>query len=116
MFERNVFCGPSCVFTNDLNPRVNYPKNKQYIKAIVRKGATIGANVTLICGIEVGEYAFIGAGSVASKPVLAYELVYGNSAIHKGWICKCGTLLNKKFECPQCKIAYGKNRDGLYLL
>jgi UDP-2-acetamido-3-amino-2,3-dideoxy-glucuronate N-acetyltransferase len=86
----DVFLGPSCVFTNVKNPRSAFPANKKYSKTIIRKGATIGANATIVCGITIGEYAFIGAGSVVTKDIPAYALVYGNPAKVKGKVDKKG--------------------------
>jgi UDP-2-acetamido-3-amino-2,3-dideoxy-glucuronate N-acetyltransferase len=80
IIEDNVFCGPSCVFTNVLNPRAFIERKNEYKKTLVKKGATIGANATIVCGITIGEYAFIGAGSVVTRDVPAYALVYGNPA------------------------------------
>jgi UDP-2-acetamido-3-amino-2,3-dideoxy-glucuronate N-acetyltransferase len=80
IIEDDVFCGPSCVFTNVINPRAFIERKHEYKKTIIKKGATIGANATIICGITIGEYALIGAGSVVTKDVPAYALAYGNPA------------------------------------
>ena len=104
--EDNVFCGPSCVFTNVINPRSHIPRRKEFKETLVKKGATIGANATIICGVTIGEYAFIGAGAVVTKDVPAYALCYGNPADVKGWVCECGIKLevrDKKGTCPSCK-------------
>ncbi|MDP2683951.1 MAG: acyltransferase [bacterium] len=109
--EDGVFCGPSMVFTNDSNPRSEFPKNGAYKKTLVKKGASIGANATIVCGIEIGQYAFIGAGALVNKNVPNFALVYGVPAKHKGWICKCGEKLNfveKSTSCSKCKIKYNK--------
>src|SRR5512147_485996 len=86
--EDDVFCGPSMVFTNVYNPRSAVPRKDQYRDTVVKRGATIGANVTIVCGNMVGQYAFIGAGSVVTKDVPNYALVYGNPGKLKGWVCQ----------------------------
>ncbi len=103
--EDGVFCGPSVVFTNVINPRSYYPRKlKEYKTTLVKKGATIGANATVICGNTIGEFSFIGAGSVITKDVLPYALVYGNPAKQNGWICECGEKLEFKRNRTKCKI------------
>ncbi|HMT02233.1 MAG TPA: acyltransferase [Burkholderiales bacterium] len=109
IIEDNVFIGPNVTFTNDLRPRSKqYPQefNKTYIK----NNASIGANATIVGGITIGSYAMIGAGSVVTKDVSAFELVYGNPAINKGWVCKCGHKLVKVIDnnwfCKYCEIKY----------
>ncbi len=92
--EDDVFCGPSMVFTNVINPRSAIERKDEYLRTIVRKGASIGANATIICGNEIGEYAFIGAGTVITKPVRAYALVVGNPGKQIGWVSKAGHRLN----------------------
>ena len=106
-----VFCGPSMTFTNDLHPRANYPKNGNYVRTCVSDGATIGANATIICGIKIGKSAFIGAGSVVTKDVSDYALVYGNPAKVHGWVCECGEKLaarSKSLHCQNCDRKYRK--------
>ena len=88
--EDEVFLGPSMVFTNVINPRSIISRKNEYQTTLVRKGATIGANATIICGNEIGEYAFIGAGTVVTKPVPAYALVIGNPGRQKGWMSAAG--------------------------
>lgn len=94
--EDDVFLGPSMVFTNVLNPRSAVNRKNQYVKTIVRKGATIGANATIVCGNEIGEFAFIGAGAVVTKNIPAYALVVGNPARQTGWMSEFGHKL--KFD------------------
>jgi len=105
--EDDVFLGPSMVFTNILNPRSAVNRRGKYEKTIVRKGASIGANATIICGIEIGEFAFIGAGAVITKPVKPYALVVGNPGKPVGWMSEYGHRLNFNGEniaiCPESK-------------
>ena len=91
--EDDVFLGPSMVFTNVINPRSAVSRKHEYLKTLVRKGASIGANATIVCGNEIGEYAFIGAGAVVTKPVPAYALVIGNPARQTGWMSEYGHKL-----------------------
>src|ERR1044072_5907763 len=86
--EDDVFCGPSCVFTNVLTPRSHVSRKSEYAPTLVRKGASIGANATIVCGITVGEYAFIGAGAVVTKDVLEYAQMVGFPARRTGWVCE----------------------------
>ncbi len=114
--EDDVFCGPSMVFTNVINPRSPIPRKNEFKETLVKRGATLGANSTIICGITIGEYAFIGAGAVVTKDVPPYALVYGNPARLKGWICECGVKLqikNKIATCNACKKKYFKDKSGL---
>jgi len=103
ILEDGVFCGPSCVFTNVINPRAFISRKHEFKKTLVRKGATIGANATIICGNELGEYCFIGAGAVITKDVKPYALVIGNPGKQVGWVCECGTKLEsgdkENLEC-----------------
>jgi len=110
----DVFCGPSCVFTNIINPRAAIPRNsaKHHKKTIIEKGATIGANATIICGVTIGHYALVGAGAVVSKDVAAYELVMGIPAKQKAWVCQCGEtikFIKNKSTCTTCKRKYTKS-------
>jgi UDP-2-acetamido-3-amino-2,3-dideoxy-glucuronate N-acetyltransferase len=93
--EDYVFCGPSMVFTNILEPRCKYPQETadKYIRTLIKEGASIGANATIVCGITIGKNAFIGAGSVVTRDVPDYALVYGNPARIRGWVCECGHKL-----------------------
>ncbi len=108
--EDDVFLGPSMVFTNVLNPRSAVNRRGQYSKTIVRKGATIGANATIVCGIEIGEYAFIGAGAVVLRNVKSYTLLVGNPARHIGWMSEYGHRLhfgeNGQAVCPESGDMY----------
>lgn len=107
--EDDVFCGPSCVFTNVINPRSQISRKNDFKETLVKKGATLGANSTIICGITIGEYAFIGAGAVVTKDIPAYALVYGNPARMNGWMCRCGVKLricDNKAICDNCKKEY----------
>jgi UDP-2-acetamido-3-amino-2,3-dideoxy-glucuronate N-acetyltransferase len=108
--EDEVFCGPSMVFTNVRNPRSAIPRMKEHQKTLVRKGATIGANATILCGVTIGRYGFIGAGAVVTKNVPDYGLVYGNPASLEGWMCECGIALDFKDSveacCLQCERSY----------
>jgi UDP-2-acetamido-3-amino-2,3-dideoxy-glucuronate N-acetyltransferase len=100
IIEDDAFLGPSMVFTNVINPRSFIERKTEFRSTLVRKGATIGANATIICGVEIGNYAMIGAGSVVTKNVKSYALVYGNPAKQKGWISKYGypLVFNEKGE------------------
>jgi UDP-2-acetamido-3-amino-2,3-dideoxy-glucuronate N-acetyltransferase len=112
--EDYVFCGPSMVFTNDLNPRSKYPKGKsKYVKTLVKYGATLGANSTIICGHTIGKWSMIGAGSVVTKDVPDYALFIGVPAIHAGWVCECGIKLDKSLKCKECNREYSISECGL---
>ncbi len=111
--EDYVFCGPSCVFTNDLTPRCEYPKQaSHYLKTHVGKGASIGANATVVCGHEIGNYALIAAGAVVTKNVLPYSIMAGVPAVRIGWVCKCGGILGEDLICPDCGKHY-KEDNGI---
>ena len=111
--EDDVFCGPSMVFTNVFNPRCHIRRMKELRPTLVRKGSTIGANATIVCGHTLGEYCFIGAGAVVTKDVPAYALMAGNPAEQKGWMCACGVRLYDDLSCPACGAVYGKCEQGL---
>jgi len=91
--ENDVFCGPSMVFTNVVNPRSHVPRKDEYRPTVVRRGATLGANATVVCGHEIGEYAFVGAGAVVTRDVAPHALVVGTPARRIGWMCHCGVRL-----------------------
>lgn len=109
VLEDDVFCGPSMVFTNVINPRSHVSRKNEYKPTVVKKGASIGANVTIVCGNTISEYAFIGAGSVVTKDVPAYALMVGNPAKQLGWLCRCGERLEQKGgaqTCPKCHSSF----------
>ena len=118
--EDDVFLGPSMVFTNVINPRSHVVRRGQYAKTIVRKGASIGANATIVCGHEIGEYAFIGAGAVVTKEVLPFALVLGNPARQVGWMSKFGHKLAFNAEgranCPESGEQYQLNENKLIII
>jgi len=102
-----VFCGPSCVFTNDLTPRCKYPKGREYYKrTLVKEGASIGANATVVCGNTIGKHALIGAGAVVTKNVKDYAIMIGVPARQIGWTCECGNTLDTANKCETCKKTY----------
>lgn len=102
----NVFLGPNCVFTNVINPRAFISRKSEFKQTIVMKGATIGANSTIICGHSIGEYAMIGAGTVVAHDVGDYNLVVGNPDKVIGYVCQCGCRLDEKLLCKECKKEY----------
>jgi UDP-2-acetamido-3-amino-2,3-dideoxy-glucuronate N-acetyltransferase len=106
--EDDVFIGPSCVFTNVRNPRSFVPRKHAYLLTRVRRGASLGANATIVCGIELGEYCFVGAGAVVTRDVPPYALVVGTPARHAGWMCRCGERLRGTGElaCEACSTRY----------
>jgi UDP-2-acetamido-3-amino-2,3-dideoxy-glucuronate N-acetyltransferase len=118
--EDDVFCGPSMVFTNVVNPRSHVSRKHEYRATIVKRGATIGANATVVCGHTIGRYAFIGAGAVVTRDVPDYALVVGVPAAPIGWMCQCGERLSLAFDdrverhaCASCGAAYRRGDDGL---
>ena len=112
--EDYVFCGPSCVFTNDLTPRAKYPKGQVgYKKTVVEEGASIGANATIVCGHKIGKWALIGAGAVVTSNVPAHALMLGVPAKRTGWACECGELLKENLLCPICGRKYVEIGEGL---
>lgn len=114
--EDGVFCGPSMVFTNVYNPRAEIRRMDQIRPTLVRQGATIGANATIICGTTIGRYAFIGAGAVVNKNVADYALVVGNPARRIGWVCQCGERLPEDLACGECGRGYRHSTDGIALV
>jgi UDP-2-acetamido-3-amino-2,3-dideoxy-glucuronate N-acetyltransferase len=113
--EDGVFCGPSMVFTNVFNPRSHVSRMNELRATLVRKGATLGANCTIMCGHTIGRFAFVGAGSVVLDDVPDFSLVVGNPAKFKGWMCRCGVRIHFHGEsstCDACGTEYIKN-DGL---
>lgn len=113
--EDDVFCGPSMVFTNVLNPRSEVPRMNELRRTLVRKGASLGANCTILCGVTIGRYAFVGAGAVVTRDVPGYALVYGTPAVRKGWVCSCGVKLafeSDRATC-ECGLAYAADGDGI---
>lgn len=113
VLEDNVFCGPSMVFTNVHAPRAFIPGMDRALPTVVRTGATLGANCTIVCGNEIGAYAFVGAGAVVTRPVPPHGLVVGNPARLAGWVCRCGTKLDEQLCCANCGDTYHRNDDGL---
>jgi UDP-2-acetamido-3-amino-2,3-dideoxy-glucuronate N-acetyltransferase len=113
--ENDVFCGPSMVFTNVANPRSHVPRKDEYRPTLVRRGATLGANSTIVCGHTIGEYAFVGAGAVVTRDVHAYALVVGTPARRIGWMCACGERLPEEtgtVACRVCKSKYALNPES----
>ena len=104
--EDDVFLGPSCVFTNVVHPRAHVSRKDAYAPTLVRRGATIGANATVVCGVTIGEYAMVGAGAVVTRDVPAYALVVGTPAKRIGWACACGETLPGSLACARCQARY----------
>ena len=124
ILEDDVFCGPSMVFTNVINPRSHTPRKHEYMETLVRRGASIGANATVVCGNTIGAHAFIGAGSLVTHPVPDFGLVYGVPARLKGWMCKCGVGLGlgldergkEEARCADCGRAYKRTGREVILV
>src|SRR5437773_5532247 len=113
--EDDVFCGPSCVFTNVVTPRSHVSRKNQYQRTRVKRGASVGANATILCGLTLGEYAFIGAGAVVTSDVPAFALMVGVPARRVGWMCQCGERLilsGGKAACAACGATYQES-EGL---
>lgn len=111
--EDNVFCGPSMVFTNVHNPRCEIPRMDEVRETLVKEGATLGANCTIVCGNTIGRYAFVGAGAVVTGGVPDHALVVGNPAKQSGWVCSCGERLDESFSCSVCGNVYRQEKSGL---
>ena len=115
--EDDVFCGPSMVFTNVINPRSHVSRKDEYRKTLVKRGATLGANCTVVCGATIGAYAFVGAGAVVTKDIPDHALVVGNPGRISGWVCECGVKLAagagapESATCAACGIRY-RTLDG----
>jgi len=114
ILEDNVFCGPSCVFTNTKTPRAFIDRSNEFSKTIVRKGVSIGANATIICGVELGEYSMIGAGALVTKDVKPYSLVIGSPAMHIGWVSEAGERLYDNLICKRTGKLYEEKNGILY--
>jgi len=121
--EDDAFLGPSMVFTNVINPRSHVSRKDEYKTTLVRKGASIGANATIVCGVTLGCYCFVGAGSVVTRDVPDYALVYGSPARIRGWMCQCGEQLTfteqdgaERSVCPSCGDAYRKQGHSVRLV
>ena len=119
VLEDDVFCGPSMVFTNVVNPRSEVVRRGQYATTIVRRGTTLGANCTVVCGVQIGPYAFVAAGAVVARDLKPYELVAGVPARHLGWACRCGARLPsandgaRLIKCDDCGNEYRLHDDEL---
>jgi UDP-2-acetamido-3-amino-2,3-dideoxy-glucuronate N-acetyltransferase len=114
--EDEVFCGPSCVFANLYNPRAFIERKHEFRPTLVKRGATIGANATIICGVTIGNYGMIGAGAVVTKAIPDHALVIGVPAEQAGWVCQCGTTLHLKNDiahCDYCKQEYRLSKGRL---
>ena len=114
--EDFVFCGPSIVFTNVLHPRAEVSRKDEYAPTLVKRGVTLGANATIVCGRVIGEYAFVGAGAVVNRDVPPYALMVGNPAKRVGWACRCGETLPKQrgeVSCLRCANVYRLAGDAL---
>jgi len=112
--EEGVFCGPSCVFTNDLTPRARFPKGREhFVSTLVQDGASIGANATVICGHTIGRCAMIGAGAVVTTDVSDYALMLGVPAKQVGFVCECGARLPVELRCSECEREYVGARIGI---
>lgn len=118
VLEEGVFVGPSAVFTNVLTPRSHVSRKHEFRQTLVQRGATVGANATIVCGVRIGRYAFIGAGAVVTRDVADHALVYGNPARRHGWMCECGVRLSvcadgdaRRLRCGSCDRRYAVVHD-----
>jgi UDP-2-acetamido-3-amino-2,3-dideoxy-glucuronate N-acetyltransferase len=112
--QDDVFCGPSMVFTNVVNPRSAVPRRDEFQQTLVQRGASIGANATVVCGVTLGRYCFVGAGAVVTKDVPDYALVTGVPARRTGWMCQCGVKLRDEMmqlTCPACGLQYARRGE-----
>jgi UDP-2-acetamido-3-amino-2,3-dideoxy-glucuronate N-acetyltransferase len=115
ILEDDVFLGPSMVFTNVMNPRSHVERKNEYLPTLVKRGASIGANATVVCGVTLGRYSFVGAGSVVTKDLPDYALAFGNPSSVRGWMCRCGERLKfhgadaeQRASCARCSTTYVK--------
>ena len=115
IIEDDVFCGPSMVFTNVTNPRANIERKNEFESTTIRKGATLGANCTIVCGVNIGEYALIGAGAVVTKDVKPHALITGVPGIQTGWVSHDGEVLKDDLICPRSGKRYAIVNDTLVL-
>lgn len=119
VLEDDVFCGPSMVFTNVVNPRSHVPRKDEYRQTLVKRGASIGANATVVCGNTIGRYAFIGAGAVVTRDVPDFALIVGNPGRQRGWMCQCGVKLSSggvppaRASCAACGATYEADHGTL---
>lgn len=113
LLEDDVFVGPSAVFTNVVNPRAAFPRKDEYRDTVVHRGASIGANATIVCGHTIGEGAFVAAGAVVTRNVPAFALVAGVPARRLGWMCRCGERLPESLLCSACGRRYHHHGEGL---
>ncbi len=116
ILEDHVFCGPSMVFTNVVNPRSEVIRKDEYKPTLVRRGASLGANCTIVCGVTIGQYAFVGAGAVVTRDVPNFALVTGSPARQRGWMCRCGIKLQlsgPSATCGACGAAYRLHEGAL---
>lgn len=112
ILEDDVFCGPSMVFTNVNNPRSFVERKDEYKTTVIKKGASLGANCTIICGVTIGEYAFVGAGTVVTKDVKPFALMVGVPARQIGWVSKAGEILDATLKCPRDNVQYKVDDNG----
>ncbi len=119
VLEDDTFCGPSCVFTNVVNPRSRVSRKAEYRQTLVRRGASIGANATIVCGVTLGEYSFVGAGAVVTSDVPAFGLMVGVPARRVGWMCQCGERLQVtrgSARCVACGAGYDEREGALAMI
>jgi UDP-2-acetamido-3-amino-2,3-dideoxy-glucuronate N-acetyltransferase len=117
--EDDVFLGPSMVLTNVINPRSHVTRRNEYQTTVIKRGASVGANATIVCGVTLGQYCFVGAGAVVTRDVPDYALIYGNPARLRGWICQCGVKLGfvaGRAVCEGCGSGYVKQGEMVELL